>query len=394
VIGIPTDEAYAEARPIWADVDLDAITHNLALLRERAGRPVRVLAAIKANAYGHGVEAVARHLQSIGVDGLATANLDDALAARRAGVTRPILMYGSALPGGLEVLLANGLTPSVWSREALLEVSRLAGELGRTIAVHVKVDAGLGRLGVRLDEAAAFAAEVVAAAGVRLEGLYTHLAFGNDEGAEWSSRRLAAFSALVREVEAEHGITIEFAEAAASSILSAGFADSLGTIAPGHLLYGLSPIAGHSAEELGFRKALSALRGRLIHVGRRRVGDDLAGSAPSGLSEDSTIGVVLLGMANGYRAATNGTEAFMLCGRRRCRVLGVSAEYSVIDVSAVPGVAVGDTVTVIGSDGDDAITVETLAEQLGAPSAAYWMIGVHDVPMRYRASSKASAISS
>ena len=88
------DDGYGQARPLWADVDLDAITHNVALLRERAGRPVRIIAAIKANAYGHGVEAVAVHLQSTGVDGLATANLDDALLVRRAGVTIPIVMYG------------------------------------------------------------------------------------------------------------------------------------------------------------------------------------------------------------------------------------------------------------------------------------------------------------
>src|SRR5262249_53649709 len=113
VAGIRSDDAYAEARPLWADVDLGAITHNVALLRERAGRQVRILAALKANAYGHGVVAVANHLESIGVDGIATANLDDALAVRRSGFALPILMYGSALPGGLGLLVANDLTPSI-----------------------------------------------------------------------------------------------------------------------------------------------------------------------------------------------------------------------------------------------------------------------------------------
>jgi alanine racemase len=386
VSGAAREDAYAEARPLWADVDLGAITHNLALIRERAGRPARILAAIKANAYGHGVEAVALHLQSAGVDGLGTANLDDALAARRSGVSLPILMYGSALPGGLEVLVANDLTPSVWSQEALLAVSRLAGETGRAIAVHVKVDAGFGRIGVRLDEAKAFVADVVAAPGVRLEGLYTHLPFDGAAGAVWSGRRLAAFSAFVSEVETEHGISIAFAQAAASSILTEALSDSLNTIAPGHLMFGLSPLAGHSAEELGFRKALSALRTRLIHVGHRRRGDDLPGAGAGGVATDATVGVVLIGMDNGYRpAATPG--AFMLCRGKRCSVLAVSAEYTVIDVSAVPGAVVGDTVTVIGEDAGDAIAVESLAEQLGAPSAAYWMIGLRDVPMRYRVSS-------
>jgi alanine racemase len=387
------DDGYRQARPLWADVDLDAITHNVALLRERAGRPVRIIAAIKANAYGHGVEAVALHLQSTGVDGLATANLDDALLVRRAGVTIPIVMYGSALPGGLEVLVANDLTPSIWTHEALAEITRLAAEAGRTIPVHVKVDAGLGRLGVRLDEAAAFIGSVIAAPGVLLEGIYTHLPFSGDEGAAWSRRRLAEYTALIRRVEEEHGIEVEFTEAGASSILSAAFPDSLTTISPGHLLYGLSPLAGHCAEELGFRKAVTALRGRLIHVGQRRRGDDLLRAGPGGAATDSTAGVVLIGMDNGYRPAASG-DAFMLCRGSRCPVLGVSAEYTVIDLTAVPRAAVGDVVTIIGEDRGDLIRVESLADQVGAPSAAYWMIGLRDVPMRYRVSSKAPAISS
>jgi len=228
-----TDARYADARPLWADVDLGAISHNLALLRERAGRPVRVLAPIKANAYGHGVEAIAPHLQSLGVDGLATANLDDALAARRAGVTIPVLMYGSALPDGLELLVEHDLPPSAWTQEALRALADVARRTGRAIPLHVKVDAGYGRLGVRLDEAAAFARAVVATPGVRLEGIYTHLPFAADADAAWSGRRLAAFAALVRQVEAEHGIVIDYAQGAASSILSAGLPDALNTIAPG-----------------------------------------------------------------------------------------------------------------------------------------------------------------
>ena len=379
-------EAYAEARPLWADVDLDAITHNLALVRERAGRPVRILAAIKANAYGHGVETVALHLQSASVDGLATANLDDALMARRAGVSIPILIYGSALPGGLELLLAHDLTPSIWTQDALDAVSRLAAERGRTIAVHVKVDAGFGRIGVRLDAAAAFARAVIAAPGVQLEGMYTHLPFDGAAGAAWSSRRLSEFTSLLRQVESQNGIVIEFTQAAASSILSEALPDSLTTIAPGHLLFGLSPLAGRSAEELGFRKALSALRTRLIHVGERRRGDDPAGAAICAVFRPRRIlPAPPICTVNGYRAVA-ASGAFMLCQGRRCPVLGVSAEYTVIDLSAAPAAAVGDTVTIIGEDADDAITVESVAQQMGAPSAAYWMIGLRDVPMRYRAS--------
>ncbi len=377
------DSAYADARPTWAEIDLGAITHNIALIRERAGRPVKLLVPVKANAYGHGAAVVGRHLESLGVDGLATANVDDAVAIRRAGATLPILLYGAQLPAGNRYLLHHDLTPTVYSTESLQSISGLAADAGRIINVHVKVDAGMGRLGVRIDETAAFAREVMQTPNVRLEGMYTHIPFSDDVGEAWSRRRLRAFTDVVRAVEVEHGIVIDYVQAAASSVFAQGLPDSLNTIAPGHITFGLHPIAGARAEDAGYRKALSALRSTVIQIGHRRKGDDLPGAGPDGLEADATVGVILLGMDNGYRGASASAGAYMLCRGRRCAVLSVSAEYTVVDLSDVPGAEVGDIVTVVGRDGDDEIAVETVARQLRAPSAAYWMVGLKSVPYRY-----------
>lgn len=368
---------------MWAEVDLGAITHNIALIRERAGRPVKLLVPVKANAYGHGAAVVGLHLESLGVDGLATANVDDAVAIRRAGATLPILLYGAQLPTGNQYLLQHDLTPTVYSSESLRSISDLAVDAGRTIDVHIKVDAGMGRLGVRLDEAAAFADEVIDAPNVRLEGIYTHIPFSEGLGETWSRRRLRAFTEVVRTIEATHRTAIDFVQAAASSVFAEDVPDVLNTIAPGHLTFGLHPITGASAEASGYRKALRAVRAAVIHIGRRRKGDDLPGAGADGIEADATVGVVLFGMDNGYREGHTGTPAYMLCRGRRCAVLSVSAEYTVVDLTDVPGAAVGDIVTVIGRDGDDEIAVETVAEQLGAPSAAYWMVGLKSIPYRY-----------
>ena len=368
---------------MWAEVDLGAITHNIALIRERAGRPVKLLVPVKANAYGHGADVVGLHLESLGVDGLATANVDDAVAIRRAGATLPILLYGAQLPTGNQYLLQHDLTPTVYSSESLRSISDLAVDAGRTIDVHIKVDAGMGRLGVRLDEAAAFADEVIDAPNVRLEGIYTHIPFSDGLGETWSRRRLRAFTEVVRTIEATHRTAIDFVQAAASSVFAEDVPDVLNTIAPGHLTFGLHPITGASAEASGYRKALRAVRAAVIHIGRRRKGDDLPGAGADGIEADATVGVVLFGMDNGYREGHTGTPAYMLCRGRRCAVLSVSAEYTVVDLTGVPGAAVGDVVTVIGRDGDEEIAVETVAEQLGAPSAAYWMVGLKSIPYRY-----------
>ena len=373
---------HTHARPVWAEIDLGAITHNVELIRETAGRTVKLLVPVKANAYGHGMVEVSRHLEQLGVDGLATANVDDAVAARRAGVTLPILLYGAQLPTGNAFLLEYGLTPSVYDYVGLRAIAA-AGSTDNPVNVHVKVDAGMGRLGVRIDECAAFVGEVLAAPGVHLEGMYTHIPFSDDAGEAWSRRRLQAFADVVRSVELEHGITIDYAQAAASSVFSRDLPDGLNTISPGHLTFGLHPLTDARAEANGFRKALRSLRAQLIHIGRRRVGDDLPGCGPTGLDRDATVGVILFGIDNGYRQGPVAGDAFMLCHGRRCAVLGVSAEYTVIDVTELDDVAVGDVVTVIGSDGDEMIAVEDVAAQLGAPSAAYWMVGLKNVPYRY-----------
>jgi alanine racemase len=381
---IVTDEReHADARPIWAEVDLGAITHNVALSRERAGRPVKLLVPVKANAYGHGAAAVGKHLESIGVDGVATANVDDAMAIRRAGTSMRILLYGAQLPSGNGYLLEHDLTPTVYSADGLQSVSGLAAAAGRTVNVHIKVDAGMGRLGVRLEDAASFARQVIRAPHLRLEGIYTHIPFSDEAGDAWSRRRLAAFTDVVRSIENEHAITIDFVQAAASSVFAQALPDSLNTISAGHLTYGLHPITGARAEDSGYRKALIALRGALIHIGRRYAGDDLPGAGPDGLAADATAGVILFGMDNGYHGVSAGNEAYMLCRGRRCRVLSVSAEYTVIDLGDVPDASVGDPVTVIGTDGDEEIAVESVANQVGAPSAAYWMVGLKSVPYRY-----------
>jgi alanine racemase len=343
---------------------------------------VKLLVPVKANAYGHGAAIVGRHLQTLGVDGLATANVDDAVAIREAGATLPILLYGAQLPSGNRYLLDHDLTPTVYSVESLRSISALAAGSGRVVNVHIKVDAGMGRLGVRLDHAAAFARVVLAEPNIRLEGMYTHIPFSDDSGEAWSRRRLQAFTDVVRAVEAEHRIVIDFVQAAASSVFAQGLADSLNTVSPGHVTFGLHPMTGARAEDAGYRKALTALRAAVIHIGQRRKGDDLPGAGPGGLTADATIGVILLGMDNGYREGSSGS-AYMLCKGRRCAVLSVSAEYTVVDLSDVPHASVGDLVTVIGRDGDEEIAVETVAHQLGAPSAAYWMVGLKSIPYRY-----------
>jgi alanine racemase len=352
---------YRLARPVWAEVSLDAITANLAVIRRLAGRPVKVIATLKANAYGHGAAAVGLHLQALGVDGLATANLDDALEMRRAGVTARIVMFAGNLPDGVGTLIAHGLTPTIQDMATAQAISRLASG---PVNVHVKVDAGLGRLGVKLDEARDFVQLLARMPNIRVEGLYTHLPFSADVQADWSRRQLSAFTDLVATLEREDGIRIEYAQGAASAILASQFPDSLNTVAPGHLLFGLTPLAGADPAELGLTPALRAIKARLIHVASHGARTDRAPSGGYGATQAARTGVFLLGSDNGYGQPVT-QDACVLCRGRRCRILGVTAEYTVIDLSSLREAAVGDQVTVVGRDGGDELRLSYAAAYLG-----------------------------
>ncbi|MCU1393058.1 MAG: alr [Ilumatobacteraceae bacterium] len=362
------------ARPVWAEIDLGAITHNIELIRERVGRPVRLIVPVKANGYGHGAVAIGRHLEQIGADAIATANVDEAIELRTAGVRLPILMYASQLPAATSRLLAYGLTPTIADRAGLDAAAAAAGD--RPVAVHVEVDAGFGRLGVRFDEAAAFIAAVVAEPRVWPEGIYTHVPFSDAAGAAWASRRIGAFGELVREIEATHGIRIPYAQVSASSALIESLPDDLNTVAPGHLTYGISTMDGVATEDLGFRQALGAIRAQVIHIGARERGDDLAPGLPDTAMRTA---VLLLGIDNGYELAAG---ASVLLRGVRCPVLSVNAEYTVIDTSSLPDVAVGEVATIVGSDGPDTLRLGDLAASAGR-SAGYWMMGFRRVPLRY-----------
>ncbi|MCU1397892.1 MAG: alr [Acidimicrobiales bacterium] len=362
------------ARPVWAEIELGAITHNIERIRERAGRPVRLIVPVKANAYGHGAVAVARHLEHIGVDAVATANVDEAIALRTAGVRLPILMYASQLPGATSRLRAYGLTPTIADRAGLEAAAAAAGD--DPVAVHVEVDAGFGRLGVRFDEAAAFVAAVVAERRVFLEGIYTHVPFSDETGAVWAGRRISAFGELVRQIELTHGIRIRYAQASASSAVIDSIPDDLNTIAPGHLTYGISPIHGVQAHDYGFQQALRAIRAQVIHVGRREPGDDLG---PGSADEVTRTAVLLLGIDNGYGFSVG---ASVLLHGARCPVLSVTAEYTVVDTSSVPEVTAGQVATIVGRDGADSIRLIDVAASAGH-SAGYWMMGFRRVPLLY-----------
>ena len=330
------------------EIDLGALASNVATLQAHLGPDTKIIAALKGDAYGHGVAPVARCLAECGVFSFATGKLEDAMAIREAGVDLPILMFAGPLPGGMRRLLELGLTPTVHDLASAEAVSRAAA---KPTPVYVKIDSGLGRLGPPVSEAFEFIRHILKLDHIVVEGVYTHLTFQDARGREWARERYAAFDALLEALEAD-GIEVPVSQALASAALLSGFTSRANAVCPGSLLYGMSPVAKELSDFAGYRPLVKAIKGRIIHVGNTR--------------EQGRVGVVPLGMADGYRSLVPGASAFALIAGKRVPIRGVSLEYISLDLSDFASVAVGDEVVFLGRSGDEEITLADLARFVAA----------------------------
>ena len=353
-----------DVHPGWAVYDLDRLRANLAEIRRRIGPDQACIAALKANAYGHGAVPVARALDGEGLAAFMTGSFDEACRLRAERLRTPVVMFAGALPAGMGALIGVGLVPTVVDR-AGAEAAARAAPPGETVPVYVKVNAGLGRLGVPLEAAEGFLGELAAMQGLEVRGLYTHLPFGDARGRDWAEQRLAAFDALLARLD-ERGRTPPVTQARASSCVAAGLSDRANAVCVGHLLYGLSPFADASlADVAAYRPVLAGIGSRLIQVSDQPQGSDIAIGGSYGLRHGRRTGVAPIGVAQGMARPVPGSRPQALIRGRRAAILAVSLEHLVLDLTDVEDAAVGDVVRLLGGECDAAIGLNELAAWFG-----------------------------
>ncbi len=342
----------------WARIDLGALEENYREVVRRLAPDVRVIASIKANAYGFGAVACARRLERAGAFALATGDVEEAVAIRKAGVGLPLLIFGGFLPGDVPRLLDHDLIPTLYNREMAEAVSAAAT---REAPVYVKVECGLGRLGVPLEEAVGYVEALRALPNLRVAGVYTHLPFFDAASRARSERQLKGFDSLIAELK-QSGIGPLVTQALASSAVLKGLSDRCNAVCVGHLLYGLSPMAPGEADLSAFRPVLTEVGARLVHVGHHPAGGDIGMGGLYGIANAMKIGVIPLGMHHGMRAAAPGRRAEVLIQGQRVPVIGVSLEHTTFDLSRIPDPVLGERLLVLGAmEGAPPIALEDLA---------------------------------
>ncbi len=352
------------AHPGWAVYDLDRLLANLAAIRRGCAPGQSIIAALKGDAYGHGAAPVARALDRKGLTAFMTGSFDEACGLRAAGLRTPVVMFAGALPTGMADLVAAGLAPTIVDRASAEAVAR-AAPAGETAPAYVKVDAGLGRLGVPLEEAEGFLRDLAAMPGLEVQGLYTHLPFGNARGRAWAEGRFAAFDALCARLE-ERGLAPPVIQAGASASVAAGLSDRGNAVCVGHLLYGLSPFAGAPVADLSaYKPVLAEVGSRLVQVCNHPRGSDIAIAGSYAISGGRRIGVAPIGAAQGLARPAPGSRPEALIRGRRAPVLAVSLEHLTLDLSDVGRARVGDAVLLLGGDGEAAIGLDEFAAWSG-----------------------------
>lgn len=360
-------EKNIACRPTWAEVDLNALADNLRVIREHVGREQNVMAAVKADAYGHGAVPCARRLEAEGVDWFGVALPEEGIELRAAGITRPILCLGGFWEGQQNACLQQNLTPVVYRLDMIESLDRAARDAGGGADVHVKIDTGMGRLGVRSDDVAQFCEALSRFQHIRVDGLMTHLAAADDPAQDFTKAQLERFELAVKMFR-ERGFSPSYIHAANSAAAFAYPQAKGNMVRPGGTLYGFSRDVLPPQIESPLLRPVMSLRSRIMLLKNVSKGEKLGYGYSFETRRESLIATIPIGYADGYRRALSSHGRVIVRGKFAPVVGRVSMDLTLIDVTDVPVVSLDDRVTLLGGDGNLSITAEEVAETAGTIS--------------------------
>ena len=345
----------------WAEVDLDAAARNCRVLRGRLREGTRVMAVLKADAYGHGAVAAARRLLREGVDMIGVGDSTEAIELREAGVTAPLLVLGAIVPGEVEKVVAYGVAASIHSQSRVDALSAAAESQGRRAPVHLKVDTGMGRLGASPAVAVEIARGLASNPHLSFEGVATHYASAASPVPFQTSSQFEAFRAVLDALRAED-LLPPLVHASSTAAMLGALREHFSMVRVGGGIWGIDP-GNLDGSGIELEPALS-LRTQVIFLKDFPAGSPIGYHRTHETRRPARVATLPLGYNDGY-AWGLGNRASALVRGRRCPVVGaVSMDYTTVDVTDAPGVEVGDVVTLVGRDGGEEVRVEDLARLL------------------------------
>ena len=371
-------------RPTHVEINLAALRHNYQLIRQHLADSCEILAVVKADAYGHGAVEVARVLQRLGADMLGVAIAEEGLELRAAGITLPILMLGGPWPGQEDVLVSNDLQVCVFEVEHIRRLEAAASDLDRICHCHLKVDTGMGRLGVLPEDLPEILQLFRQCHHLVLDGVMSHFAVADVLQHPYTRQQLDLLLRCVKQVH-DAGFAPRYIHAANSAATFDADSDhgmnGCNLVRPGIALYGGQPCS----EQTLPLQPLMSFCSEIAHLKHLPVGSGISYGLHFVTKRPTIIAAIPVGYADGYNRLLSNCGTVLVRGQRVSVAGNVCMDWTLLDVTDVAGVAAGDKVTLLGCDGDECVLAEQWAEQIGTISYEVFCQISKRVPRYYSA---------
>ena len=359
-------------RPTIAEIDLKALAFNYRQIKRHIPKGVSILAVVKADAYGHGAVPVSLKLEKLGVEYLGVAIPEEGVELRKGGVKAPILIFGGIFKGDAEEIIRYGLTPVVFDIESLKHLSKAAEKRRKKARVHIKVDTGMGRLGVPSELFPAFLKDLRKYPDIEIEGLLSHFSMtdGEEVYTSYQWKKYQEAMAMAREI----GISSRYLHMASSATLTTFPSFSGNLVRPGIMLYGSYP--SPAIEKLIELRPVLTLKTRIHLLKSVSAGSRISYGGTFVTRRESLIATLPIGYADGYSTRLSNQGEVLIRGKRAPIVGRVCMDLIMVDVTGIPGVSKGDEAILIGRQGEERITADEIAKKIGSiPYEVLCLIG-------------------
>ena len=373
--------ARTKGRPTFAQIDLTALAHNFRQIEKKIPRGAKILGVVKADAYGHGAVPVSRKLEELGAEYLGVAMSDEGVHLRQSGVRAPILILGGIYREDVEWALRYRLTPVVFQKESLQLLSGEARRQKKKAKVHLKVDTGMGRLGVPITLWPAFLCEMKKYPEIEIEGVLSHYSMADETKNPFTQRQWKAFQEAVA-IGESMGIHFKYKHIANSAGLTAFPAWSGNLVRPGIILYGSYP--SPAFRNLIKLKPVMTFRTRIGLLKRVPPRERISYGGTFVTRRESLIATLPVGYADGYSRKLSNQGEVLVRGKRAPVVGRVCMDYIMADVTGIPGVSNRDEAVLMGRQGRTQITAEEIAEKVGSISYEVYCLVGKRVPRVYK----------
>lgn len=367
-------------RPVWVEIDLNAVRHNLAEIRRLVGPQVEIMAVVKAEAYGHGAVKIAQTALQSGATRLGVALPEEGIALRKAGINAPILVFSPLQTDQAETMVRYDLTPTICMLEPAVALSRAATAAGKEVPFHVKLDTGMNRIGIPAQEGIVFIKKMQSLPGILFEGIFSHLATADEQDKEYARYQMKTFNKVIVDLKNEGLLPPKVHLANSAGIIDLPLA-YYNLVRPGIILYGMYPSQEVETDRIRLQPVFS-LKTKVVFKKRVPQGSAVSYGRKYVTPRETTIVTLPIGYADGWSRRLSGNAEVLISGKRFPIVGAICMDLCMVDVGDEP-VEIGQEVVLIGSQGSEKITAEEIGAYLGTINYEVTCMINDRVPRRY-----------